>query len=203
LFIRNDKDERRIRSLPEKEKELKEIEDDKDNWVTTATGIGFMIGFILLFCGLILNTNGNDKVSLLVFGSVIMIFSMVIDGCFKNENKIRIRKLKNEIKELNALIEFKRSEKGIDIEKLCKNLFSVIIQVEAFRTYWETQYYILEDLNRNLRSESNNLQKNHSINQSKRVLVGPIKSRWEQVKAQCDSYTKVVRNLITEIQKNV
>ncbi|CAB5374448.1 unnamed protein product [Rhizophagus irregularis] len=126
---------------------------------------------------------------------------MIIDLWFKKRNKIRIRKLKNEIKELNALIELKRSEKGTDIEKLCKNLFSVIIQVEAFRTYWETQYYILDDLNRNLRSESHNLKKDCSINQSKKVLVGPIKSRWEQVKAQCNNYTKAVRTLITEIQK--
>ncbi|PKK71782.1 hypothetical protein RhiirC2_848897 [Rhizophagus irregularis] len=196
------KNERKIQSLPEKKEELKEIDDDKDSWVTAITGICFTIGFILLICGLVSNAHRFDKsLELLGSGIVIMIISMIIDLWFKKRNKIRIRKLKNEIKELNALIELKRSEKGTDIEKLCKNLFSVIIQVEAFRTYWETQYYILDDLNRNLRSESHNLKKDCSINQSKKVLVGPIKSRWEQVKAQCNNYTKAVRTLITEIQK--
>ncbi|CAB5139709.1 hypothetical protein RhiirA5_356748 [Rhizophagus irregularis] len=202
FFIRNYEDERKIQSLPEKKEELKEIDDDKDSWVTAITGICFTIGFILLICGLVSNAHRFDKsLELLGSGIVIMIISMIIDLWFKKRNKIRIRKLKNEIKELNALIELKRSEKGTDIEKLCKNLFSVIIQVEAFRTYWETQYYILDDLNRNLRSESHNLKKDCSINQSKKVLVGPIKSRWEQVKAQCNNYTKAVRTLITEIQK--
>ncbi|GBB84758.1 hypothetical protein RclHR1_11320008 [Rhizophagus clarus] len=178
FFIHNDEDEKRIQSLPAKKEELEELEDDKNDGITAVTGISFTIGLILLICGLVSNTSGIDKISLLN------------------------QKLKNEIKELDNLNELKHSEKVIDIENLCKNLFSVIIQVETFRTYWETQYYILYDLNKNLRAESNNLQKDCSIKQSKKVLLGPIKNRWERVKAQCDSYTKSVRNLITEI-KNV
>ncbi len=207
FFIRNVEDERKIQSLPEKEEELKEIEDDKDNWKTAVAGICFTIGFILLFCGLVSNANRiNNAGEILGFGVAIMIISLASDLFFKNENKIRIRELKNEIKESYTLMKLKGSKKEINTEQLCKNLFSVIIQIESFITYWETQYYILDDLNRNLKNEDDNLQKKYnrnicSIGQSKKILIGPIKNRWEQVKIQCDNYTKTVRNLMREIME--
>ena len=82
---------------------------------------------------------------------------------------------------------------------MCENIHPIIIQI-AFNTY---SLNILDDLNRNLRNEGDDLQKKvkdqntmTGFNQSRKALIGPIKNRWEQVKIQTGNYTKTVRNIV-------
>src|SRR5205814_1911220 len=113
--------------------------------------------------------------------------------------QIKIKKIKKEIRDIQNL-ELKNAillRKNINIGKLCENIHPIIIQMGAFNTYWETQYHILDDLNRNLRNEGDDLQNKvkdqntmTGFNQSRKVLIGPIKNRWEQVKIQTGNYTK-------------
>jgi len=81
-----------------------------------------------------------------------------------------------------------------ELAEIYIKLNPIIIQMGYFNIYWEMQYNKLGELTNSIDDLSDH--------QSRKLLMAPMKPRWEEVKRLCDNYIKTIRKTVTDVHNS-
>ncbi|RGB35769.1 hypothetical protein C1646_698879 [Rhizophagus diaphanus] len=196
-FKRRNCDRRELQSLIERRNIL---EEKFKNWKQYNI-IFFTIGFIsfALLLGLEFAQSKSSILlkNILGFGFAVFVMmgiSTPVSYIYTKILEYYLQKSEREVNKLQRLVDL-RNEIS-ELREINNNLTPIIMQMCTFSNYWDLQHNILEDLNNNLENITNITTNNQAI---KRIIIKPMKPRWENAKEKCDNYIKTIRKTITDV----
>ncbi|CAB4476748.1 hypothetical protein RhiirA5_397673 [Rhizophagus irregularis] len=193
-FERRNCDRRELQSLIERRNKL---EDNFKGQKPYTKGF-FIIGFISFALLLGLDFDRSESSILLknTLGLGIVTMGILTASSYLYTKKLKnnFQKSEREVNKLQRLVDL-RNEIS-ELREINNNLTPIIMQMCTFSNYWDLQHNILEDLNNNLENITNITTNNQAI---KRIIVKPMKPRWENAKEKCDNYIRTVRKTITDV----